>query len=89
MPEESVPSFQDLLWPTLEALKALGGSGSIREIDDKLTEIAGISDSQRQVLHGDGPQSEVSYRAAWTRSYLKAVGALENSERGVWRGRRS
>jgi restriction system protein len=28
--------------------------------------------------------SELAYRLAWTRSYLKAWGALENSERGVW-----
>lgn len=28
-----VPRYQDLLWPTLVALRELGGSGSIAEID--------------------------------------------------------
>lgn len=29
-------------------------------------------------------QTEVSYRLAWTRTYLKKYGVLENSTRGVW-----
>jgi restriction system protein len=72
------------MWPTIEALKATGGSGSIREIDDKVIEIGDFTEEQQAVLHGDGPQTELSYRLAWARTYLKAVGALENSQRGVW-----
>ncbi len=34
--------------------------------------------------HGDGTTSEVEYRLAWARTYLKKVGAIDNSERGVW-----
>jgi restriction system protein len=37
------------------------------------------------VPHGDGPQTQFGYELAWVRTYLKKVGALENSERGVWR----
>jgi restriction system protein len=73
-----------MLWPTLLALRDLGDSGSIQEIDDRASDIAGFSDGQLSVLHRDGPQTEVRYRMAWARSYLKAVGALENSSRGVW-----
>ena len=36
------------------------------------------------VLHKDGPRSEIEYRLAWARTYLKGIGALDNSQRGVW-----
>jgi restriction system protein len=36
------------------------------------------------VPHGDGTTSEVEYRLAWARTYLKKVGAIDNSERGIW-----
>ena len=85
MPSEvPVPAFHELMWPTLVALKAMGGSGSIREIDDKVIESSEFTEEQQAVLHGEGPQTELSYRLAWARTYLKAVGALENSRRGVW-----
>ncbi|MBN1317443.1 MAG: Mrr restriction system protein [Anaerolineales bacterium] len=31
-----------------------------------------------------GGQTKVEYRLAWTRTYLKKFGVLENSSRGVW-----
>ncbi|CAA9279481.1 MAG: hypothetical protein AVDCRST_MAG93-3096, partial [uncultured Chloroflexia bacterium] len=80
----AIPPYHAMLWPTLLALKELGDSGSIQEINDKASEIAAFTDAQLSVLHGDGPQTEVRYRMAWARTYLKAVGALENSGRGVW-----
>ena len=79
-----VPPYHQMLWPTLQAIKALGGSGSNQEIEDRAIEIAGYSDEQLGVLHKEGPQTEVRYRMAWARSYLKAVGALDNSARGIW-----
>ena len=72
-----------MLWPTVQALKALGGSASNQEIEDKVTEIAEYTDQQRSVLRGNGPQTEISYRLAWARTYLKMVGAIENSARSL------
>lgn len=80
----TIPPYDKMLWPTLKAIIQLGDSGSNQEIEDKAIEIAGYSDEQLTVLHGDGPKSEVRYRMAWARSYLKSVGALENSARGIW-----
>ncbi len=79
-----VPSYDELLWPTLQALKSLGDSASIAEIEDKVIEISGLSDSQIQERHGDGPQTEIQYRLAWARTYLKKVDAITNTNRGVW-----
>lgn len=70
--------------PTLIAIRDLGGSGSIGEILDRVTENERLAEAQQGVLHLDGPQSEVQYRLAWSRTYLKGMGLLQNSQRGVW-----
>ena len=81
-----VPPYDQLMNPTLQALKALGGSGTIEEIYNKVTEIVGLTNEQLEVLHDParGGQTEVEYRLAWSRTYLKKYGILENSNRGVW-----
>ena len=79
-----VPAYDDMLWPTIIALKALGGSGTIQEIESKVADVAGYTNEQLAVPHGNNDRSEISYRLAWSRTYLKAVGAIDNSGRGVW-----
>lgn len=82
---EDLPTFDQLLIPTLEALKELGGSGIIAEINEKVYSIAKISEDTLQIPHDDnGLQSEVDYRLAWSRTYLKKYGLIDNSSRGVW-----
>ncbi len=79
-----VPPYTDMLWPTLQAAIALGGSASIAELDAAVIDREKFSDGQQEVLHGDGPQTEIQYRLAWARTYLKGMGLLTNSKRGVW-----
>lgn len=80
-----MPSYNELLIPTLKALKALGGSGSIEEISERVSEIANISEKALGIPHKkDGMRSEVDYRLAWARTWLKNYGLIENSSRGVW-----
>lgn len=80
----AIPSFADLLEPTLAAVIALGGSGTIDEITSAVLERGDFSEAQQAHLHGDGPRTELEYRLAWARTYLKGMKALENSARGVW-----
>ncbi len=85
MAKRPVPTFDTLMNPLIQSLKSLGGSGTIEEIFNKVVEIAGISDDQLEVLHkGKGYQTEVEYRLAWARTWLRKYGVLENSARGVW-----
>lgn len=86
MTDVVVPTFDALMNPLIQALKQLGGSGTIEEIDRKVAEIANLSDAQLEILHDPekSSQTEVEYRLAWTRTYLKKYGVLENSSRGVW-----
>jgi len=82
---EDLPTFDQLLIPSLTALKNLGGSGTIEEINEKVYGIANISENTLQILHDEnGLQSEVDYRLAWSRTYLKKFGLIDNSSRGVW-----
>ncbi len=81
-----VPTYDQLMNPTFQALHTLGGSGTIEEIYSKVTELVGLTNEQLDVLHNPerGGQTEVEYRLAWSRTYLKKYGILENSSRGVW-----
>ena len=81
-----LPTFDRLMNPLLRSLRALGGSGSIEEIYDKVVELEKLPDDVLSQLHDPekSNQTEVGYRLAWARTYLKKYGLLENSARGVW-----
>jgi restriction system protein len=73
-----------MLWPALEAVRALEGSGRVEEVNEKAIELGSFSEEQQSVLHGAGPRTELEYRLAWARTLLKWMGVLDNSVRGVW-----
>ena len=82
---KKIPTYDAMMNPLLEALHVLGGSGNIDEINEKTIEIMNLPDDIITIPHSDkGSRSEVEYRLAWTRTYLKNYGLLENSTRGVW-----
>lgn len=83
-PGSLVPTFDQLLSPALEALRAMGGSASNEELLAKVLEITGVSDEVASVIHTDHRQTKFSYNLAWAKTYLKRAGAVENSVRGVW-----
>ena len=86
MSSSKIPTYDSMMNPLLEALRSLGGSGTIEEIDGKVAEIMNLSDEQLEVLQDPdkGSRTKFEYRLAWTRTYLKNYGLLENSSRGVW-----
>lgn len=81
-----VPQYHQLFNPLLIALRTLGGSGSILEINAKVVEQSSLTDDALSQLHNpeQGNETEVEYRLAWARTYLKKYGLIENSSRGVW-----
>jgi len=81
-----VPKYPQLMNPLLQALRDLGGSGSIDEIYEKVAETLKLPEEVLSVPHDPekSNQSEVQYQLAWARTYLKKYGILENSSRGVW-----
>lgn len=82
---DNLPTFDELIIPSLKALKELGGSGTIEEINETVYRVAKISEDTLLVPHGEnGLNTEVDYRLAWSRTYLKKYGLISNSARGVW-----
>ncbi len=79
-----VPKYSDLLVPTLRAVIDIGGSGTIEEIVERVIQNEGFSEEQQSVAQGDTGRTALEYRLAWARSYLKGMGLLDNSARGVW-----
>jgi restriction system protein len=83
-----IPTYRDLMYPTLVAVDKLGGSAAIAELDESVPELAKVTDEQLAVEYPAGStlegQSKVINRLHWARSYLKKIGALDNSARGVW-----
>lgn len=81
-----LPTHILLMKPLLKALQALGGSGSIEEVYDKVVEMEHFAEDVLSPLHDPekSNQTETAYRLAWARTYLKKYGWLENSKRGIW-----
>jgi restriction system protein len=82
----AVPTYDAMMNPLLQALRELGGSGTIEEINGRVIDIMDLSNQQIEILHNPdkGGSTEIEYRLAWTRTYLKRYGLLENSSRGIW-----
>ncbi len=82
--ENSFPDLPQLMLATLYALKSLGGSGNIQEIDEQVIENEGVSEDEQSIMMPNGRYQKLNYYLAWARTYLKRGDALENSSRGVW-----
>jgi restriction system protein len=76
------PSFADMMWPTLQALKDTGGSASNEELLSRVVQIVGIPEAIQKIPYRHGTLLED--RLHWARTYLRKVGAIESSERGIW-----
>lgn len=70
-----VPKFDALMWPTLEALKALGGSALNQELHDWIADHLGIQEDVRMVPHRERGMTALQYRLHWARSYVKRAPA--------------
>lgn len=79
------PTREDLIAPTYNAIKELGGSASINEITDKVIKDLKLPDKIVDEPHGNSQCTELEYQLAWSRTYLKKFGAIVNSTRGIWR----
>jgi restriction system protein len=82
--KQGFPTYDELMWPTLEAIKSLGGSGTNEEIVDRIAEDRGYPVTFLNEPHKSGNVTKLEYRGAWARTYLKFAGCVENSARGIW-----
>ena len=69
-----LPRLEDFLLPTLKALRDSGGSASIEEIQDRLTETEGLTQELLDEIYPTSGAPIVADRMSWARSYLKIAG---------------
>ncbi|WP_419738697.1 restriction endonuclease [Ruegeria sp.] len=83
---EGYPEMPGMMLATVEAMKQVGGSASIYELDEKVAEIEGVSEEEQSYMMTGTNQGQprLNYYLAWARTFLKKGGALENSARGIW-----
>lgn len=82
---ETLPDLAGMMLAVTDALRAIGGSASIVELDEKVIEQEGLTEEEQSfVMRNDENKPRANYYLAWARTYLKRGGALENSKRGVW-----
>lgn len=80
-----VPGFEKTIKPMLMALQQKGGKASVGELDETAIKIMKLPEEITRILHkGSDKRSEISYRMAWARTYLKKYGLIQNEKRGIW-----
>jgi restriction system protein len=86
MIHDQIPKSGEFFNPVLDALRSLGGSGTLEEINQAVVEAMQMPAAALEQMHDEETtnQTEVEYRLAWARTYLKLYGLIENSTRGVW-----
>ena len=81
---KSLPSQRELLQPTIDAIKELGGSATIEEIYEKIVENLDLNDALLEIVNGKTGQSALKYNLAWVRTILKNQGIIKKGGRGIW-----
>ena len=81
--EIKAPTYDELMWPALMAMKALGGSATHDELLEKVIEIEHYPENVQNLMHTER-QTKMSYNLAWAKTCLGKYGALDNPSHGVW-----
>ena len=81
--KEKGVQFVRYFGPLLDALRALGGSGTPGEVVDRIATDLSLSDETQNELLKSG-QSRYKNQVHWARQYLVWEGLIESSKRGVW-----
>jgi restriction system protein len=81
--EHVTVQFFDYFGADLDALRALGDSGTPDEVAERVATDLKLSDSELNELMPYG-LSRYQNRARWARFYLAQEGLIDSSQRGVW-----
>lgn len=80
---QQMPTYRAIEQWTLLALRNLGGSGHIKEIDDMVKQMIQLPDEIVDQIQSGDSRTVLEYRVAWARSKLRSAGLLENSDSKV------
>lgn len=79
-----IPVYADLIYPTLKAISALGGSAQGSEITAKIIQDLGADDDLVALTYEGREKSILTDRIEWARSYAKLGGALDSHRRKLF-----
>lgn len=84
--QSTVPVFQEYMNPMLDVLRG-GTALRIEDLDRLVIDAMKLPPAITSIPHDpEKPdRSEVGYRMAWARTYLKRAGLLDNPSRGEWK----
>ena len=80
----AIPDYQSIMLPLLE----LAGDNQVhrfRDAVDDLVQRFKLTEEDRQELMPDGRRPRFKYNVAWSRTYMKKAGLLEDPQRGEFR----
>lgn len=76
----------NMLNPILEILNGIDHELSVNEIDKLLIKKLEIPHDEVAILHNlKQNRTELNYRSAWAKTYLKKIGYINNENRGYWK----
>lgn len=79
-----LPTYDELMFPTIEALKEEGGASRNQEVVLAVAIRLDLTDEHLEVRYETSGRPIFADRISWALSYLKMGGAADNSKRGVW-----
>jgi hypothetical protein len=83
--QANIPGHYSLMRPVFLAIKKLGNAYSHEEIVNTVAEMLGLSEEQRAKKHKNTKQTELAYRIAWVKTWLRIYGILEKLGYGQWK----
>ena len=85
MTQPNMPTYNQMMQPTMDALRALDGQASGAQIAEHVIASLQLPPGIASEPHApNSKHTEVEYRLMWTRTYLKRVGLIDNPKRGIW-----
>lgn len=85
-PEDIIPKMEDLFEPVMDVLRAHNGISSVANMEIEVADNLELSEQARQLIHNteEGFRSELGYRLAWARYYLRLAGLITSPKRKIW-----
>ncbi len=81
---DPLPKYHEFMLPTLQALDALGGSGSVDEIQDRVIVSTQLTPEQLEMTYPTSGAAIAADRMSWARSWMKHGGFVASGGRAVW-----
>ena len=77
-------SFLQWFAPLIDAIKELGGSGTPKDVRDRIAKDLKLSEQQITETRGKTNTNKFANEVAFARNYLAYEGIIDKSKRGIW-----